>query len=351
MHHHGGGIYAERPEGTRETALDPKKHVDVGRLLVVPRRTAGQEDELRKANRRKNGRPYLYPDSLFAALAVIKSLTGKAYRNLEGMCAGTPDGAGAPDHEIIRRRIPGMDVSIDGPGASVSDVSRPGRAWRFAIDSTGMIPYSRGECMRDKHHVRRPFCKLHVIADAGDGYILSHVLTDDGKGSGDAAHLEHLLDEALEAVGHGSGRGGADARPRPETEIIGDGACGSRHNVRVCGERGVDPVFRYQITTTTKNRGGGRAWSGLVREQLGAKHGDVVTCTNSLSREEKLANQKEWMRRRKYGQRWRAEDVFSSIKRMQGESLWSRTWPNMRQEIRIRVAVYNMVTRMGVQAA
>lgn len=335
-------------------ALDPKKYVDVGRLLVVPRRTDRQEDELRKANRCKNGRPYLYPDSLFAALAVIKSLTGKAYRNLEGMCSETPDGAGAPDHETIRRRILGMDVSIDGPGASVSDVSRPGRAWRFAIDSTGMTPYSRGECMRDKHHVRRPFCKLHVIADAGDGYILSHVLTGDGKGSGDASHLEHLLDEALEAVGHRPGRGGEEcgegARPRPATEIIGDGAYGSRHNVRACGERGVDPVFRFQITTTTGNLGGGRAWSGLVREQLGTKRGDGMTYTNSLSREEKLANQKEWMRRRKYGQRWRAEGVFSSIKRMQGESLWSRTWPNMRQEISIRVVVYNMVTRMGVQA-
>ena len=332
-------------------ALDPKKYVDVGRLLVVPGRTAGQEDELRKANRRKNGRPYMYPDSLFAALAVIKALTGKAYRSLEGMCAETPDGAGAPDHETIRRRILGMDVSVDGPGASASDVSRPGRAWRFAIDSTGMTPYSRGECMRDKHHVRRPFCKLHVIADAGDGYILSHVLTDDGRGGGDAAHPEHLLDEAPEAAGHGSGRGAAGARPRPATGIIGDGAYGSRHNVRACGERGVDPVFRFQITTTTGNRGGGRAWSGLVREQFGTKRGGGMTYTNSLSREERLANQKEWMRRRRYGQRWRAEGVFSSIKRMQGESLWSRTWPNMRQEIRIRVAVYNMVTRMGVRAA
>ena len=56
------------------------------------------------------------------------------------------------------------------------------------------------------------------------------------------------------------------------------------------------------------------------------------------------------MKRTGYGRRWRVEGVFSSLKRIQGEAFWSRKWSCVLQEVRIRVAVHNMMVRMGVPA-
>ena len=45
------------------------------------------------------------------------------------------------------------------------------------------------------------------------------------------------------------------------------------------------------------------------------------------------ANLKRWKRSVSYGHRWMAETVFSSIKRMFGEHVTARKFPNMVKEI------------------
>jgi len=48
------------------------------------------------------------------------------------------------------------------------------------------------------------------------------------------------------------------------------------------------------------------------------------------------ANLKRWKRRVNYGYRWMAETAFSSIKRMFGEHVTARKFPNMIKEIFLR---------------
>ena len=380
-------------------ALDPQKYVDFGKRLVL-REDPGWERELKKANHRKNGHPIKYPDSLFARMAIFKACTGAPYRALEGMCRESL-GHG-PDHSVIRDRILLLDMEHDSLAGSGTVKTRDGRVIRFVIDSSGMTPADRGECLRDKWGVRRDFYKLHVVSDADDGYILAAILTDSGEGSGDAAQLEGLVDMALENAGirvSGEGAGAGAGKPDaaaaaaageagagagkpdaaaaaaageagagagkpdipgpdkpdgagngPVVELYGDGAYGSRKNIAACAKRGIRPIIRVNITSNTGGKGHGDGWSDLIRDQLGTRSEDGKVYANSLAREERRANQKAWMKRTGYGRRWRVEGVFSSLKRIQGEAFWSRKWSCVLQEVRIRVAVHNMMVRMGVPA-
>ncbi len=42
-----------------------------------------------------------------------------------------------------------------------------------------------------------------------------------------------------------------------------------------------------------------------------------------------------------YGQRWIVETVFSYLKRMFGEYVYSTKMENMKQELRLKVSLYN----------
>jgi hypothetical protein len=58
------------------------------------------------------------------------------------------------------------------------------------------------------------------------------------------------------------------------------------------------------------------------------------------------ANLKRWKRRMNYAYRWMAETAFSSIKRMFGEDLTARKFPNMVKEIFLKATLYNMFNQM-----
>ena len=50
----------------------------------------------------------------------------------------------------------------------------------------------------------------------------------------------------------------------------------------------------------------------------------------------------KWKQSVSYGYRWTAETVFSSIKRMLGEYVYSRRFPNMVKEMILKASLYNM---------
>ena len=66
------------------------------------------------ANRNKVGAPFQYAESLFAALAVVKSMTGLPYRRLQGMLIETLGDGDSPCYTIICRRFQALDVKRNG---------------------------------------------------------------------------------------------------------------------------------------------------------------------------------------------------------------------------------------------
>ena len=249
----------------RLMTTDNEKYVKRGQALII-RDDPQRREEAMAANRNKVGAPFQYAESLFTALAAVKSMTGLPYRHLQGMLVETLGDWDTPCYTTIYRRFQALEVKRSG---SVFTVTGGGTVpVRLAVDSTGLKQHNRGEWIRHKWKVRRGFVKLHVTVDMDTKKILAVQVTDDR--TGDSPMLIPLLDEALEAAtrtgqAQDSAAGPADAGCR----LHGDAAYASRSDVAACGDRGVDSRIRPKVNSTARGKGTGDAWGIAVRKQLG----------------------------------------------------------------------------------
>ena len=92
---------------------DNEKYVKRGQVLVI-RDDPQRDREVAAANLHKVGAPFLYAESLFAALAVVKSITGLPYRYLQGMLMMTLADEDALCCTTIFRRLQSLDVKREG---------------------------------------------------------------------------------------------------------------------------------------------------------------------------------------------------------------------------------------------
>jgi len=172
---------------------DNKKYVDRGRGLVM-RRDPSWEDDLGRANRRKNGAPFLYADAMMMQAAALRTACRVAYRRPGGMIRGMLGGGAAPDYTTIYRRIQRLDVDTGGGYVTVR-----GGGMTLIADATGLKQHNRGERVRRKRRVRRGFARVHLLVDADTRKIVSAVVTDES--AGDGPQLKELLERAQERSG------------------------------------------------------------------------------------------------------------------------------------------------------
>jgi hypothetical protein len=66
----------------------------------------------------------------------------------------------------------------------------------------------------------------------------------------------------------------------------------------------------------------------------------------SVTKQQQQQNFKKWKNILSYGHRWMAETVFLSMKRMFGEHVSARKFPNMMKEIFLKASLYNMFNDM-----
>ena len=120
---------------------DNKKYVKRGQALAI-RDDPQRHEEVTGVNRNKVGAPFQYAESLFMALAVVKSMTGLPYRHLQGMLIETLGDEDSSCYTTIYRRFQALDVKRhDG----VFTVTGGGAApVRLAVDSTGLKQHNRG---------------------------------------------------------------------------------------------------------------------------------------------------------------------------------------------------------------
>ena len=363
-------------------ATDNAKYVRRGRGLAASY-DPGWEDDLKGANRSKEGAPFRYADGLIMAAAALRTALGIQYRQLSGLLAGMLEGHGTPHYSVLCRRMNLLDVDVDG---GVVRVSGNGMPMTLLADSSGLKQCNRGEWIRQKWKVRRGFVKIHMLADADTGRILAVAVTDDG--TGDSPVLRDLLGTVVEpqdgepqdgepqdgepqdgrcrrmAVICGKTHAAKNPLPRADSPppnmlaegisplallcgrqpgshgacLLADGAYASRANVQACRDRGIRPLIPVQARCTARGRGTGDAWGDAVREQLG---GSPETRIGRMGREEREENSRYWRSRVGYNRRWLIEIIISAFKRMFGDHMHSRKWEHMVQEIRLRVAQYN----------
>ena len=87
-----------------------------------------------------------------------------------------------------------------------------------------------------------------------------------------------------------------------------------------------------------------------IKPAIKVRKNSIISPKNNKIRNREVSFNKgylKWKKKRKYGQRWMAETVFSSIKRIFGEYISATRLQNMVKEMTIKVSLYNLFRRLA----
>jgi IS5 family transposase len=179
----------------------------------------------------------------------------------------------------------------------------------IALDSTGIKVANRGEWMRHKWHVRKGYLKIHVSVDIKKKRILSLEVTSEKVH--DSKMLKKLVDNA--------------SKNNNVKRVLADGMYDNNKNFRYLSKNHIKPGIKTRSNSKVKTTNCQARNMSVVRQQ---------------------ANLKRWKHSVRYGQRWMTETVFSCMKRMFGEHVSARKFPNMINEIFLKASLYNMFSKI-----
>lgn len=217
-----------------------------------------------------------------------------------------------PDYTTLCRRARTLNVRLP--------VRPSEQARHVVLDSTGLKVYGEGEWKVKKHGAgkRRVWRKLHLAVDEATGEVLAVEMTD-----GDAADGP-LLPALLEASHQAGGSIG---------QASADGAYDSWANDQFLTGKGI-------VATIPPRKG------SKIRQ-----HGNCAI--DPLQRDDNLRairkkGRKVWAQESGYTRRCLAETHMMRQKRILGGSLSSRCRGNQATECRVRCAVLNRLTHVGM---
>jgi len=254
------------------------------------------DKELKKMNKRKNGRPYRYPETFIQFSGLAYSFLHLPYRQLEGFLralSGFVPGLRSADYTTLWQRISNLELNIPVPDNDIV----------VAVDSTGMKVTSRGDWMREKHGVeRKGWIKVHVAVDVETRRPITFEITDERITDQDMVK-PMLTDIKLK-------------------DSLMDGAYDKEEVFKFLKEKGVAmPGIKIRKNAIVK-AGSERAESVLEFKKYGYD---------------------SWKKVHRYGRRWAAESVFSAIKRIFGENVRATSKKGMFDEVSRMLNFYSII--------
>ena len=254
------------------------------------------DKELKKMNKRKNGRPYRYPETFIQFSGLAYSFLHLPYRQLEGFLralSGFVPGLRSADYTTLWQRISNLELNIPVPDNDIV----------VAVDSTGMKVTSRGDWMREKHGVeRKGWIKVHVAVDVETRRPITFEITDERITDQDM--VKPLL---------------TDIKLK---DSLMDGAYDKEEVFKFLKEKGVAmPGIKIRKNAIVK-AGSERAESVLEFKKYGYD---------------------SWKLVHRYGRRWAAESVFSAIKRIFGENVRATSKKGMFDEVSRMLNFYSII--------
>jgi hypothetical protein len=254
------------------------------------------DKELKKMNKRKNGRPYRYPETFIQFSGLAYSFLHLPYRQLEGFLralSGFVPGLRSADYTTLWQRISNLELNIPVPDNDIV----------VAVDSTGMKVTSRGDWMREKHGVeRKGWIKVHVAVDVETRRPIAFEITDERMTDQDM--VKPLL---------------TDIKLK---DSLMDGAYDKEEVFKFLKEKGVAmPGIKIRKNAIVKT-GSERAESVLEFKKYGYD---------------------SWKLVHRYGRRWAAESVFSAIKRIFGENVRATSKKGMFDEVSRMLNFYSII--------
>ena len=275
----------------------------------------GWEHELNRMNEGKKGKPFVFPNSFILAMGYIRYSFHLPYRQTEGLINATRKRlpSNSPSYGHICKRI--NILNIDIKREHIDDDDDDNDCFVISIDSTGIKKTNSGQWMDEKWHVpnnKKGYLKIHIAVNIKTKEILALDVTDEKTHDGKVLRklVSHVLD-------------------RPDKKkiesVLADGAYDSNANFRYLEEKGIKPGIKVRKNSTISSR------------------------NNRLRNKETKLQSKDylkWKKKRKYGHRWIAETVFSTIKRTFGECVSATRFQNMVKEMMIKISLYNLFRRV-----
>ena len=256
-------------------------------------------NELHRMNLGKEGALYRYPDTFVLLLGYMRVYFHLPFRQTKGVVTAHAGRKvpSIPDYSTINRRVNKLDIKIN---------ERIGNDIILVLDSTGIKVTNRGEWLPHKSNVRKGYLKIHVAVDIEKKKIVSLDVTSEEVYDG--SRLKELVDNALEN--------------NTLERVIADGAYDSNENFQYLSNKNIEAAIKVR-----KNSSYDRTVGCIPKKRI------VLN---------QLKNFERWKTRVKYGSRWIAETVFSSVKRTFGEYVTAKRVPNMVKEMILKASLYNL---------
>jgi hypothetical protein len=272
------------------------------------------DTELKEMNQGKIGEPFHYPNTFLLLLGHAKAYFHLPYRQTEGIAQGHARGKvpSIPDYTTISRRINRLDIKIRDTTDS-KNMQFEDEYLVIAIDSTGIKVTNRGQWMREKWNVNnknKGYLKIHIAVDVKTKKILSMKVTDEHVH--DSKALPELVDNIIKSDGMTT-----------TGKLFADAAYEGNDIFRYLSDNGILPCIKVRKNAKVR-------W----------KKGNFLRNLSVLAQRNDL---QEWKDSVSYGQRWIVETVFSCIKRMFGEYVYSVRLKNMIQEMMLKASLYNKI--------
>jgi hypothetical protein len=269
------------------------------------------DDDLESMNENKNGKKYQFPDSFILVIGHIRVYFHLPYRQTEGIIKAT--GKNLPDHPSysqICRRVNKLDVSTK----SSDDID--GKDIIIAIDSTGIKVTNRGQWMYDKWGLekkKKGYLKIHVAVDIKTKEILALEVTDEKVYDGKV--MTKLIEYVLE--------NNKDIKTK---SALGDGSYDCNENFNYLKKNKIKPAIKVRKNSIISSKN-----NKIRNREVEFQARDIL----------------KWKKKRKYGERWMAETMFSCIKRTFGEYVSATKLQNMIKEMILKVSLYNLFRRLA----
>ena len=264
----------------------------------------------------QKGAQYIYSDKCIECLLGIKSVFKLPYRQLEGFAKSIAKLMGfateiIPSYSQICRRSGSVEVDISVPFSGTSIY--------IVVDSTGLKVYGEGEWKTRKHGIskRRTWRKLHLGVDEKTGFIHASILTENGKGDGDAQQVGDLLEEV----------------ESPIDRFSGDGAYDTYEIWDMLKESGIEGIIPPQENAVY--------WVDENDKLLDIGRNDVLEEIDKDGR-------KEWKKKSGYHRRSLSETAMFRFKTIFSSELYSRKLEKQKTEAKIKVKCLNKMTAIGM---
>ncbi|OPX73917.1 MAG: Transposase DDE domain protein [Methanoregulaceae archaeon PtaU1.Bin059] len=171
--------------------------------------------------------------------------------------------------------------------------------------------------MREKWRVRRGWMKVHAMIDIETDQILGLEVTDESVQ--DDPLFTPLLGQALEKCG----------KAHPIRQVLADWGYSRIHGFNAMEKRGIKSGVKTRENAATRSTGSPYR-AECVRERM------------------KSGGYREWADETGYGMREKIEGVFSSVKRIFGESVTASSRQGIMREVMMKFNCYNLPVSMSV---